>query len=83
MTTTTINGKGFFFLFFFMLIFCFSYDNYLNHDNGHEDNHQQQHHQRCLTPESLGASGSNSAGDSQQRLETCRGYVFFLFYLLH
>ena len=23
----------------------FSYNNYLNHDNGHKDNHQHQHHQ--------------------------------------
>ena len=42
-----VNGKLpvlFFFPFFLMLIFCFSYDNYLDRaDNGHEDRRQHQH----------------------------------------
>ena len=45
---TMVNGKlpVFFSSFFLMLIFCFSYNNYLDRaDNGHEDRHQYQHHQ--------------------------------------
>ena len=33
---STVSSLVFFF-FFIMLIFCFSYDNYLDHDNGHEN----------------------------------------------